>query len=149
MCSTCRLHRTLCALHVDYTVRYVLYMSTTPYATPRAVPDDQVVVFDQRVQVSLLAADVQHDGDGVGVFGRQLLRLLQQHRGWEEKPQGNTVRALHTRVACHHTYRHRIWRVGYGETGATRTETQRTFRGVLSVPGPIEIEKNYYFELLW
>jgi len=33
-------------------------------------------------------------------------------------------------------------------TAATRTKTQRTFRCFLSVPEPIEIEKNYYFELL-
>jgi len=35
------------------------------------------------------------------------------------------------------------------KTGAMRTETQRAFRRFLSVPEPIETEKNYYFELLW
>ena len=57
------------------------------------VPDDQVVIFDQRVEVSFLAADVQRDGDGVWIFGCQLLRLLQQHRRYKTSREetGNPV----------------------------------------------------------
>lgn len=56
-------------------------------------PDDQVVVFEQRVQVSFLTADIHHDGDGVGVSGRQLLSLLQHHRAWRahRDPQSSTT----------------------------------------------------------
>jgi len=38
---------------------------------------------------------------------------------------------------------------GSNTTGATRTETQRTFRCFFPVPEPIEMEKNYCCELLW
>lgn len=38
-----------------------------------AVPDDQVVITDQSVQASLLAADIQHDWDCVGIPSCQLL----------------------------------------------------------------------------
>lgn len=50
------------------------------------VPDDQVVITNQSVQVSLLAADVQHHWDCVGILSRQLLRLLQKRRSWKKLP---------------------------------------------------------------
>lgn len=54
------------------------------------LPDDQVVIFDQRVEVSLVAADVQHDGDGVGIFGGEFLRLRQQRRRYRQTQKKNS-----------------------------------------------------------
>lgn len=42
------------------------------------MPDDDVVVFDQRLEVAFLAGDVQHHGDGVGILGCHVLSLMQQ-----------------------------------------------------------------------
>ena len=62
-------------------------------------PDDHLVVLEERVQVCVLSAHVQHEGDGVGVPGRQLLGLPQGHRAWGG--------AGHTRTASH-----RAWLTG-------------------------------------
>lgn len=42
------------------------------------MPYDDVVVFDQRLEVAFLTGDVQHHGDGVGVFGCHIFSLIQQ-----------------------------------------------------------------------
>lgn len=45
-----------------------------------AVPDDQVMIFDQILQVPFLDASIQDHRDGVGVSGCQVLSLVQQNR---------------------------------------------------------------------